>query len=215
MNEYVINCPCCNHKLKIQLDSSGNTTAFLLEEKPISQSELAEKYGIDNINLVKDVMPNDVIKYIKKIDYDKYFYLIKYQILSSDNLSDYLGVTEGLENKLKKEVNISSNLNELILNIKSKRYSYNRISRLLNHIVCKTKNDENISNIKYIRVLGLSKRGTNVLKSIKKNIDVPIITKYKKEYDHLFKTDYKANLIYSLVTNYDIKNEFRSSINKN
>ena len=171
--------------------------------------------NIDNINLIKDVMPNDVIKYIKKIDYDKYFYLIKYQILSSDNLSNYLGVTEGLENKLKKEVNTSSNLNELILNIKSKRYSYNRISRLLNHIVCKTKNYENISNIKYIRVLGLNKRGTNILKNIKKNIDVPIITKYKKEYDHLFKTDYKANLIYSLVTDYDIKNEFRSSINKN
>lgn len=171
--------------------------------------------NIDNINLIKDVMPNDVIKYIKKIDYDKYFYLIKYQILSSDNLSNYLGVTEGLENKLKKEINTSSNLNELILNIKSKRYSYNRISRLLNHIVCKTKNYENISNIKYIRVLGLNKRGTNILKNIKKNIDVPIITKYKKEYDHLFKTDYKANLIYSLVTDYDIKNEFRSSINKN
>ena len=148
--------------------------------------------NIDNINLIKGAMP-----------------------LSSDNLSNYLGVTEGLENKLKKEVNTSTNLNELILNIKSKRYSYNRISRLLNHIVCKTKNDENISNIKYIRVLGLNKRGTNVLKCIKKNIDVPIITKYKKEYDYLFKTDYKANLIYSLVTDYDIKNEFRSSINKN
>ena len=47
MNEYVVNCPCCNHKLKIQLDSSGNATAFLLEENPISQSELAEKYGIE------------------------------------------------------------------------------------------------------------------------------------------------------------------------
>lgn len=47
MNEYVINCPCCNHKLKIQLDSSGNATAFLLEETKISQEELFQKYGIE------------------------------------------------------------------------------------------------------------------------------------------------------------------------
>lgn len=47
MNEYVVNCPCCNHKFKIQLDSSGNATAFLLEETKISQEELFQKYGIE------------------------------------------------------------------------------------------------------------------------------------------------------------------------
>lgn len=47
MNEYVVNCPCCNHKLKIQLDSSSNATAFLLEETKISQEELFQKYGIE------------------------------------------------------------------------------------------------------------------------------------------------------------------------
>ena len=47
MNEYIVNCPCCNHKLKIQVDSSGNTTAFLLEETKISQEELFQKYGIE------------------------------------------------------------------------------------------------------------------------------------------------------------------------
>ena len=47
MNEYIVNCPCCNHKLKIQLDSSGNATAFLLEETKISQEELFQKYGIE------------------------------------------------------------------------------------------------------------------------------------------------------------------------
>ena len=47
MNEYIVNCPCCNHKLKIQLDSSGNATAFLLGETKISQEELFQKYGIE------------------------------------------------------------------------------------------------------------------------------------------------------------------------
>lgn len=47
MNEYIVNCPCCNHKLKIQVDSSGNATAFLLEETKISQEELFQKCGIE------------------------------------------------------------------------------------------------------------------------------------------------------------------------
>ena len=47
MNEYIVNCPCCGEQLKISIDSSGNATAFLLDKKPISQSELAEKYGIE------------------------------------------------------------------------------------------------------------------------------------------------------------------------
>ena len=47
MNEYIVNCPCCGEQLKISIDSSGITTAFLLDKKPISQSELAEKYGIE------------------------------------------------------------------------------------------------------------------------------------------------------------------------
>ena len=47
MNVYIVNCPCCGEQLKISIDSSGNATAFLLDKKPISQSELAEKYGIE------------------------------------------------------------------------------------------------------------------------------------------------------------------------
>ncbi len=47
MNEYIILCPCCNEKLKITISSSGSATAFLLEEKTISQEELSNMFGIE------------------------------------------------------------------------------------------------------------------------------------------------------------------------
>lgn len=171
--------------------------------------------NLNDKNSIKKVMPESVIKYISDINHDKYFNLLKYEILSSDNLKEYLGVNEGIENKLKKEIIHSKDLNEFILRVKSKRYSYNNISRMLLHIVCKIKKEDNDLNLKYIRVLGLSDNGKKILKESKKSINMPIITKYKKEYNKLFKNDYKANLIYSLITNYDIKNEFRSSIKVN
>lgn len=47
MNEYTISCPCCNRKLKITISSSGNATAFLLEENKISREELSTMFGIE------------------------------------------------------------------------------------------------------------------------------------------------------------------------
>lgn len=47
MNEYIVNCPCCGEQLKISIDSSGNTTAFLLDKNKISQNELSNRFGIE------------------------------------------------------------------------------------------------------------------------------------------------------------------------
>ena len=160
-------------------------------------------------------MPNNVKSYIDNINYEKYFEMIKYQIMSSNNLNEYIGVDEGIENKLKKVIYKSNNLNELILNAKSKRYSYNRIQRMLLHIVCKDKKINNDHKINYIRVLGINDKGKKILKEVKNNIGIPIITKFKKEYEDLFKEDLKASKIYSLIANYDVNEEFKSSINYN
>ena len=47
MNEYIVNCPCCGEQLKISIDSSGNTTAFLLDKNKISQEELSNRFSIE------------------------------------------------------------------------------------------------------------------------------------------------------------------------
>jgi len=168
--------------------------------------------NIDNIELIKNSMPSCVIDYIQDINYDKYFELLKYEIITSNNLNEYIGVDEGIENKLKKVIHEVSNINELILKIKSKRYSYNRIQRMLLHIVCKDKKIDNIQEINYIRVLGLSNKGKKILKDAKNNTNIPIITKFKKEYESLFQNDIKASKVYSLITNYDYNKDFMSSI---
>lgn len=45
--EYIISCPCCKEQLKITIDSSGNTTAILLDKNKISQEELSNNFGIE------------------------------------------------------------------------------------------------------------------------------------------------------------------------
>ena len=84
---------------------------------------------------------------------------------------------------------------------------------MLLHILTKTKKDYD-KDIHYIRVLGFNDNGKKILKEVKNNINMPIITKYKKEHDYLFKDDINANKLYSLLTNYDVSNEYQSAINK-
>lgn len=169
--------------------------------------------NLDNKKLIEKALPKGVINKINNISLNNYFNLLRYEIIKNDNLKDISDVNEGIENKLKKEILNVNSIDELILKVKSKRYSYNRIKRMLLHILIGLKKDYD-KEINYIRVLGFSDNGKKILKEVKKDISIPIITKYKKEYNHLFKNDIKASKIYSLITNYDYKLEFRSSIKK-
>lgn len=169
--------------------------------------------NINNKSLIKNTMPTSSFNKIRDIKLNDYFNYIKYEIITNNNLNEILDVDEGIENKIRKEIFNVSNVDELIMKIKSKRYSYNRIKRMLLHILSKTKKDYN-TKINYIRVLGLNYNGKKIIKSIKDGIDVPIITKYKKEYDNLFKDDIKASKLYSLITDYDYKEDYKSSIIK-
>ncbi len=210
--EYVRQIIKTNSKIKpISIKRTNDYHEEEINNKITSATSIRK--NLSNKNLIKDTMPKNVLKLINNISTNDLFNYLKYEILTSDNLNEILDVDEGIENKLKKEILNSNNIEELISNIKSKRYSYNKIKRMLLHILTKTKKDYN-KNINYIRVLGITNNGTKILKKIKKQIDIPIITKFKKEYANLFKDDIKANLVYALITNYDINEEYKTSIKK-
>ena len=98
----------------------------------------------------------------------------------------------------------------MIHNIKTKKYSYNRIKRLLIYILLDYKKIEHNTN-NYIRILGLNKKGSNYLSSIKKNINLPIITNYSNS-NHLIDIDIRINDILSIKTN--MPNEISEVIRK-
>lgn len=153
-----------------------------------------------NINISKYV-PKETLNKIIIIDNNRYFDLLKYKIISEKDLSIYQTVDEGLDNKLLKEINNSNSLEELIDNIKSKRYTYNKLNRMFTHILCSYTKEENNKDIKYIRILGFNSTGKKYLNSIKKDIDVPVITNINKDNIDLLKLELKVDNIYNLITN--------------
>ncbi len=153
---------------------------------------------------IKEYVPNDVYIILKdktKIDYFDY---LKYIIISSKDLSKYLDVDEGIENRLIKYIGNAKNLEEYIELIKTKRYTYNRLNRMFIHILTKFTKEDNNTKLEYIRVLGFNKAGRNYLNKIKKDIKVPVITNIKEKDLSLLSTDIKVEKIYNIITNSDI-----------
>ena len=155
---------------------------------------------------IKSYVPDLTYHYLIKnlVVTDKYYDYLKYKILSSiDNLSIYQTVDEGLENRIKKYILTSNNLDELIMNIKTKRYTYNKLNRMFTHILCNFTKEEakTFSNIEYIRVLGFNSKGQAYLNTIKKDINIPIITKYSDIKNKMLELEFRVNSIYASISN--------------
>ena len=165
-----------------------------LNDKIVSASAI--RNGIKNNKNINKYIPNYKINNPHFID--EYFTLLKYKILTTDDLSIYQSVDEGIEFRIKKYINESNNLEELIDKCKTKRYTYNRIKRMFLHILCNfTKKEAKNRKISYIRVLGFNSKGKNYLNKIKKDVNLPILTKYN---DSLY-IEKRVTDIYNLITN--------------
>ena len=184
----------------------------LSNDSIISASNIREKIN-NNID-IKNYVPLSVYNLLKsKKDNNKYFDYLKYKILTEDNLNRYLDVDEGLSVRIKKVINTSNNLDDLIKKIKTKRYTYNKISRMLNHILCSFTiyERDSVNDLEYIRILGFNKKGKNYLNNIKKELSIPILNKYDTKKYKTLQIEKRVSDIYSIIyediTKEEIKNK--------
>lgn len=142
-----------------------------------------------------------------------YFPFLKYKILSSPDLTIYQTVDEGIDKRIQKEIISVTNWEELIQSIKTKRYTYNRINRMLIHILCNfTKEQANKwHDISYIRVLGFSRKGQKYLNGIKKEMSLPLVTTFSRYQDEMLKYEQTVTSIYASVFTQEKQNEIIKS----
>jgi len=123
-------------------------------------------------------------------------------ITDENNLNIYQTVDEGIENRIIKYINESNTYEELIQNIKTKRYTYNKISRMLLHILTSfTKEEASNIKVEYIRILGFSYKGQTYLNKIKKEIEIPIITTFSNIKSDMLDVEFRTTCVYASVLN--------------
>ena len=163
-------------------------------------------------------VPEETRKQLNNLHFiDDYFNILKYKIITEKDLSIYQTVDEGIDNLLKKEIVNATSYDDLIKRIKSKRYTYNKISRMLIHILCNFTKEkrEQFNDIKYIRILGLNKKGSNYLNTIKKDLELPLISKITREKDEMLDFEIETTKIYDIINNENLlKREFERIIYK-
>lgn len=157
----------------------------------ISAKNIRNKY-INKEDISKYTPANNLLN----INYDLYFKLLKYKIQTSNNLDEYLDVNEGIENRLKKYINESNTLEDYINLIKTKRYSYNKISRMLLHIFLGIKKIDN-KEYNSIRILGFNTKGKEYISSLNKEFKL----------DNNIRTlEYNISNLYDTLTNTNTSN---------
>lgn len=152
----------------------------------------------------------DMIIDLKENNYDfvfedSLFLFLKYKLLTNgDALKHITDISEGLDNKILKEIVNCNSLDELILKSKSKRYTYTRISRILSKFFIGFENfpieDIKNSDITYIRPLAFNEKGAKILKLIKESSEINILNKIPKHTSNkMLQLDLQGTKAYSLL----------------
>ncbi len=184
----------------------------------------------ENLFKLQEFVPDSVYQYLSNkmnssrqhnlkssfLFIDHFSQLLRYKLLSEvhispNRLSCYYDVTRQLANTFYNNLNSFTTISDFVLACKSKNLTYTRISRCLMHILLEMKQDM-IDTLKesdycpYARLLGFNEQGKNVLKQIKANASIPIITKLPRALKTLdgialqsLKADIYASTVYQSV----------------
>lgn len=140
----------------------------------------------------------------------RYGRLLLAQLLgrSAEELSRIQEVTEGLEHRIKRMLAEippeADNPAEALLGLlKTKRYTRTKLQRtllriLLQHPKHECTPEKLMEGLSYLRVLGFSERGRELLKAMKQKAKLPVVTKVAREQSAYLDMDIRATGIYAL-----------------
>lgn len=180
-------------------------------------------YIRDNYSNRELYTPKYPITDTAKIENIEKIILYKLSSMTENDLRNIPDVQEGFENRIIKVVQNTNNFNELCEKLKTKRYTMSRIRRIICRAILGIDNSVKGISVPYIRVLGFTEKGSKLLKEIKENGTLPLITNVKTGYDNLDNNGKKilgienlATRLWSLAScnNTILNNEFTQQIIK-
>lgn len=215
-----------------KMDEGGFSSATSIRKEIFKKAENAFK---DNLAAGIPAQIKDFYKESNAIFEDDYLFAAQRSVMdkiyNGEDLSKYCDITKELANTIKNNIYEIENksFSEFILSLKTKNYTYTRISRgifhiLLNHLKSELefiKTDKDMDA--YISLLGFRKDSDKLLSEIKKRANLPIISKvsdYKnllneksiKIFENNIYSDFLYNSIYFEKYGKKLINPYRRKI---
>lgn len=185
---------------------------------------LATSIQPDNLKLIYD----NYKKYLP-ISTDDFSIIIRYALRNRDSeqILETADFSKEVLNKIKKNPDIPFCFTELSMYLKSKKYTFTRIQRMLLHLVLSITKEDLLmppnQDAGYVRLLGFNKKASPLLRYMQDNTDIPIITKpadarknISNQAYHSFEKDITASRLYNDICtdkfNINIIDEYKRSI---
>ena len=191
------------HELKItdeQFASANAIRSFLFNLTASNAlSDLSDSTTTDSISNVyasiQNQLPKSVYNYFVDKTHQEFLFsddfstTLYYKLLttlhSGNKLEEHYDVTEPIRDIITKNLTHFTTLSDFCLTCKSKNLTYNRIQRCLTHILLNLKQEQILEYktndyASYARLLGFTENGKDVLKRIKANSSIPVISKLSK-----------------------------------
>ncbi len=147
-------------------------------------------FGDGDPGEIRSLLPPESMRALKAYEdtygslhrWEDYWPLLQYKILSTpiDQLRRIYEIEEGIEHRIVECASRSSSFTECMNRLKSKRYTWTRLQRMLLHILMNVTKEEmsaRSSRPSYIRLLAMSASGREYLRLHKKAISLPLISK--------------------------------------
>lgn len=213
----------------LKLTKSSIVPYAILRNNDFNDDNLNEKYtsstsirnvlekNID-IQILKKYLTQDIYNYIQtsSLLFNKdFFEILKYKIISMsiDDIKNINGVSEGIENKIKKEIIDVYSYEDYIFKLKSKRYELSKIKRILINIllnITKTDFDKLKSeDANYAHILAFNHSKQELLSNLANNSKIPIITSLNKKNISILNSKQKKLLDFDIYSS-----NIYSSLNK-
>ena len=181
-----------SEQLKNPLHVGSGHDDSLLQDKIVSSATAIRNYCLhhpNDLSELKKYLPKGELVSLEsqKVypNWNLLFSFLKYRIESAslEELRSIYQMSEGLEYKMKEEIHTAEDFTSFLRQIKSKRYTYARLRRLCLYTLLNVTEKEIKDSYKDVStlLLGYSGRGRNYLKKIRKDVQVPIISKVDKK----------------------------------
>ncbi|PIC86505.1 hypothetical protein CSV72_07980 [Sporosarcina sp. P20a] len=204
------------HYMKAIREIQSNMMAVTLERKgthfhdeALPEDSIASATGIRKELFATDVehvqffMPSSSYKLLHQQPHQSWDHLypfLRFVILREgpEQLASIADITEGIEFSLWRAAKEHTTFQEFMQAVKSKRYTWTRIQRMLVHVLTgyRKSTRAQITSPSYLRLLGMSENGRSYLRTVKKELTLPLVSRAGSHKDPSLLMDIKSTDIY-------------------
>lgn len=189
-------------------------------DEAIEGNSIASATGIrksffeaETLNVVSDFIPTSTANTLREWEknnhtfgsWQQFYSQLRFIILREGpkKISDIADITEGIENLLYRAALSHDTFDGFMRQVKSKRYTWTRIQRMLTHIYTGFTYDlrKQIHEPSYLRLLGMTSAGRQYLNEHKKRLKLPLVSKAAAFSDVSLTMDIRASDLYALGLN--------------